>query len=114
MKSLYKYLDKNKQVFPTDFCKVFDLHDDEKIQACLMKLSNKTHSVFGLSYQKVLNNQNYTIHSGVTRPCQFVLGNILTISGITDSVGRGWDNEKNCTFFSMRVTTLDMDKKKFP
>jgi hypothetical protein len=74
---------------PNRFCKVFDLHDDEKIQACLMKLSNKTHSDFGLSYQSVLNNQNYTIQSGVTRPCQFVLGNIPTIIRITDSVGRG-------------------------
>jgi hypothetical protein len=48
------------------FCKVFDLHDDKKIQAYLTKLSNKTHSNFGLSYQTVLNNQNYTIHSGIT------------------------------------------------
>jgi hypothetical protein len=38
------------------FCKVFDLHDDEKVQAYLMKLSNKTHSNFGLSYQTVMNN----------------------------------------------------------
>jgi hypothetical protein len=74
---------------PNRFCKVFDLHDDEKIQAYLMKLSNKTHSNFGLSYQTVMNNQSYTICSGITRPCQFVLGNIPTISGITDNVGRG-------------------------
>ncbi len=113
MKSAYKHLEKNKQVFPTDFFKVFDLHDDEKIQAYLMKLSNKTHSDFGLSCQTVLNNQSYTIRSGITRPCQFVLGNIPTISRITDSVGRGWDDEKNA-HFSMRITTLDMDKKKFP
>jgi hypothetical protein len=98
---------------PNRFCKVFDLHDDEKIQAYLMKLSNKTHSDFGLSYQTVMNNQSYTICSGITRPCQFVLGNIPTISGITDSVGRGWDDKK-LHIFSMRVTTLDMDKKKFP
>jgi hypothetical protein len=48
------------------FCKVFDLHDDEKIQAFWMKLSNNTHSDFGLSYQTVMNNQSYTIHSGIT------------------------------------------------
>jgi hypothetical protein len=51
---------------PNRFCKVIDLHDDEKIQAYLMKLSNKTHSNFGLSYQTVMNNQSYTIHSGIT------------------------------------------------
>ncbi len=65
-----------------------------------MKLSNKTHSNFGLSYQTVMNNQSYTIHSGVTRLCQLVLGNIPTMSGITDSVGRGWDDKKIAHFFN--------------
>jgi hypothetical protein len=51
---------------PNRFCKVFDLHDDEQIQAYLMKLSNKTRSDFGLSYQTVMNNQSYTIRSGIT------------------------------------------------
>ncbi len=95
------------------FCKFFDLHDDEKIEAFLMKLSNTTHSDFGLSYQTVLNNQSYTIRSGMIRPCQFVLGNIPTVSGFTDNVGSGWDDNKIATFF-MRVTRLDMDNKKFP
>ncbi len=48
------------------FCKLFDLHDDEKIHAYLMKLSNNTHSDFGLSYKTVMNNQSYTIRSGIT------------------------------------------------
>jgi hypothetical protein len=51
-------------VTPNRFCRLFDLHDDEKIQAYLIKLSNTTHFDFGLSYQTVLNNQSYTIHSG--------------------------------------------------
>jgi hypothetical protein len=59
-----------------------------------MKLSNNIHSNLGLSYQTVLNNQSYTIHSGITRPCQFSLGNIRTMSGITDSIGEGWDDRK--------------------
>ncbi len=67
-------MEEKKQVFQTDFCKLFDLHDDEKIYAFLMKLSNNTHSDFGLSYQTVMNNQSYTIHSGITRPHQFSLG----------------------------------------
>jgi hypothetical protein len=45
-----------KKSIPNRFCKLFDLHDDEKIHACLMKLSNNTHSDFGLSYQTVMNN----------------------------------------------------------
>jgi hypothetical protein len=55
-----------KQVFQTDFCKLFDLHDDKKMHAFLMKLSNNTNPDFGLSYQIVVNNQSYTIHSGIT------------------------------------------------
>jgi hypothetical protein len=63
-----------------------------------MKLSNNTHSDFGLSYQTVMNNQSYTIHSGITRPRQFSLGNIPTMSGITDSIGEGWDDRKIAIF----------------
>ncbi len=74
------------------FCALFDLHDDENMHAYLMKLSNNTHSDFGLSYQTVMNNQSYTICSGITRPHQFSLGNIPTMSGITDSIGEGWDD----------------------
>jgi hypothetical protein len=55
-----------KTSIPNRFCKLFNLHDDEKIQAYLMKLSNNTYSNLGLSYQTVLNNQSYTIHSGIT------------------------------------------------
>jgi hypothetical protein len=48
------------------FCKLFDLHDDEKMHAYLMKLSSNTHSDFGLSYKTVMNNQSYTICSGIS------------------------------------------------
>jgi hypothetical protein len=65
MKSAYVHLEK-KQVFQTDFCKLFDLHDDEKKHAYLMKLSNNTQSDFGLSYKTIMNNQSYTIHSRIT------------------------------------------------
>jgi hypothetical protein len=67
-----------------------------------MKLFNNTYSDFGLSYQTVMNNQSYTIHSGITRPCQISLGNIPTMSDITDSVGEGWDNRKIAKFFNKR------------
>ncbi len=63
------------------FCKLFDLH--------LMKLSNNNNSDFGLSYQTAMNNQSYTIRSGITQPRQFSLGNIPTMNGITDTVGEG-------------------------
>ncbi len=67
-----------------------------------MELSNNTHSDFGLSYQTVMNNQSYTICSGIVRPRRFSLGNIPTISGNTDSVGEGWDDRKIAKFFNER------------
>jgi hypothetical protein len=92
-------MEKKQTVTLNRFCKLFNLHDDEKIQAYLMKLSDTTHSDFDLSCQTVLNNQSYTIHSGNIRPCQFVLGNIPIISGINDNVCRGWDDKKIAHFF---------------
>ncbi len=74
------------------FCKLFELHDDEKIHAFLMKLSNNTHSDFGLSYQTVMNNQSYTICSRITQPRQFSFGNIPTMSGSINSICDGWDD----------------------
>jgi hypothetical protein len=86
------------------FCKLFELHDDEKTHAFLMKLSNNTHSDFELSYQTVMNNQSYTIHSGITRPHQFSLGNMPKMSSITDSIGEGWDDGKIAKFLTKETT----------
>ncbi len=102
-----------KTSIPNRFCKLFDLHDDGNIHAFLMKLSNNTHSDFELSYQTVMNNQRYTIRSGITRPRQFSLVNIPTMSCITDSIGEGWDGRKIAKF-SSKETTLMIDKKRFP
>jgi hypothetical protein len=55
-----------KTSIPNRFCKLFDLHDDKNIHEYLMKLSNNTNSDSGLSYETVMNNQSYTIRSGIT------------------------------------------------
>jgi hypothetical protein len=89
------------------YCKVFDLHDDEKIPAYLMKLSNNTHSNSRLSNKTVMINQSYTIHSGITWPRQFSLVNIPTMSGITDSNGEGWDKRKIMIFLNKRNNILN-------
>ncbi len=96
-----------KTSIPNRFCKIFDLHDDERIHAYLMKLSNKTNSDSGLCYQTVMNSQSYTIHSGVTQPCQLSLGNIPKMSGISDSVGEGWDERKISNFFNERNNNVN-------
>jgi hypothetical protein len=76
-----------------------------------MKLSNNTYSDFGLSYQAVMNNQSYTIHSGITQPYQYSLGNIPTMSGITGSVGEGWDDRTIAKFFNKRNNIVNGQEK---
>jgi hypothetical protein len=49
-----------------------------------------------------MNNQSYTIRSGITQPRQFLLGNVPTMSSITDSIGEGWDDRKIAKFFNER------------
>jgi hypothetical protein len=91
-----------KTNIPNRFCKLFDFDDDERINACLMKLSNNTNSGSELYYQAVMNSQSYTIRAGTTRPCQLSLGNIPTMRGSTDSVGEGWDERKISNFFNKK------------
>ncbi len=38
----------------------------------------------------------------MTQAYQFSLGNIPTMSGITDSIGEGWDDRKIAIFFNKR------------
>ncbi len=67
-----------------------------------MKLTKNTNSDFGLSFEIGMNSQNYTICMGITQPCQFPLGNIPTMRGITDYVGEGWDERNILIFFNKR------------
>jgi hypothetical protein len=72
-----------------------------------MKLSSNTNSDSGLCYQTVMNSQSYTICLGITRPCRLPLGNIPTMSGITDSVNEGWDERKISKFFNKRYNIVN-------
>jgi hypothetical protein len=102
-----------KSNIPNRLCKHFGLHDDERIHAYLMNLSNNNNSDPGFSYGTVMNNQRYIIHSGITRAHQFSLGNIPTMSSITESMGKGWGTRKISKYFNVK-TTLQINKKKFP
>ncbi len=96
-----------KTTIPNRFCELFDLHDDKRIHAYLMKLSINTTSDSGLSYETVMNSQNYTICSGITQPHHFSLGNIPTMSGITDSDSEGWDERMISKIFNKRNNIIN-------
>ncbi len=76
-----------------------------------MKLSNNTNSDSGFSYETVMNSQSNTIRSGITRPCQFSLGNIPTMSSITDSIGGGWDERKISGYFNERNNVANQQEE---
>jgi hypothetical protein len=76
-----------------------------------MKLSDNTNSDSGLCHGTVMNSQSYTIHSGITQPCQLSLGNIPTLSSITDSVGEGWDERKISIFFKEKNNIVNRHKE---
>jgi hypothetical protein len=66
MNSVYVHLEKRQVSLPNRFCKHFGLHDDERIHAYLIKLSNNTNSDSGFSHERVTNSQSDTICSGIT------------------------------------------------
>jgi hypothetical protein len=76
-----------------------------------MKLSNNANSDSDFSYETNMNSQSYTIRSGITQPCRFSLGNILTMSSITDSVGEGWDERKISNFFKGKNNIVNQQEE---
>jgi hypothetical protein len=100
-----------KTSIPNRFCKHFGSNNDERIHVYLMKLSNNTNSDSGFSYETVMNSQSNTIRSGITRPCQFSLGNIPTMSSITDSIGGGWDERKISGYFNERNNVANQQEE---
>jgi hypothetical protein len=95
---------------PNRFCKDFDLHNDERIHAYLMKLFNNINSDPGFSYEADMNSQRYIIRSGITHPWQFSLGNIAPISGITDNIGEGWDTRRASKYFNKENNSANQQK----
>jgi hypothetical protein len=78
-----------------------------------MKLSNNNNSDPGFFYGTVMNSQRYIIRSGITRPRQFSLGNIPTMSDITDCIGEGCDTRQISRYFN-KENNMQINKKKFP
>jgi hypothetical protein len=87
------------------------LHNGERIQEYLTKLSNNNNSDLGLSYGTVMNSQRYIICSGITRLRQFLLKNIPTMSAITDSMDEGWDTRKISKYFNKENIIANQQKE---
>ncbi len=64
--------------------------------------------VFPQSYRTILNNQEFIIHNSVTRPVQYSLYTLPTMSTIYDKPGAGWDRINPDDYFISYFKTNEM------
>jgi hypothetical protein len=64
--------------------------------------------VFPQSYQTILNKQEFIIHNIVTRPVQYSLYTLPTMSTIYDKPGSGWDRIDPDDYFISYFKTNEM------
>ncbi len=64
--------------------------------------------VFPQSYQTILNKQEFIIHNSVTRPVQYSLYTLHTMSTIYDKPGAGWDRIDPNDYFISYCKTNEM------
>ncbi len=64
--------------------------------------------VFPQSYQTILNKQEFIIHNSVTRPVQYSLSTLPTMSTIYDKPGAGWNIIDTDDYFTNYYQTNEM------
>ncbi len=65
-------------------------------------------SVFPQSYQTIINKQELIIHNSVTRPVQYSLFTMPTMSTIYDKPGAGWNRIDADNYFTNYFKTNEM------
>ncbi len=60
------------------------------------------------SYQTILNKQEFIIHNSVTRPAQYSLSTLPTMSTIYEKPGAGWDRINPDDYFTSYFKTNKM------
>ncbi len=64
--------------------------------------------VFPQSYRTILNKQEFIIYNSVTRPDQYSLFTMPTMSTIYDKPGAGWNRINNDDYFKNYFKTNEM------
>ena len=64
--------------------------------------------VFQQSYQTILNNQEFIINNSVTRPVQYSLFTMPTMSTNYDKLGAGWNRIDTDNYFKNYFKTNEM------
>jgi hypothetical protein len=92
---LYAFVEAHKTIYgtgtpvPKKLMEMFHLSVQGMI-AHIMRQGRSILSVFQHSY-RFFCNQEYIIHNTMTRPVQFSLGSLPTMSSFTQKLGAGWE-----------------------
>jgi hypothetical protein len=80
----------------------------EGMIAHMMRQSRSIPSVFQHSY-RFFCNQEYIIHNTVTRPVQFSLDSLPTMSSFTQKLGSGWEGINENKYFNTDELQKDVE-----
>ena len=78
---------------------MYDL-DDEKVHAHMKRWTSSDISGHGYSYSAVVAGKKITVQPESSRPKQFKLEKLVSMTTITATVGKGWDTPEASNYFS--------------
>jgi hypothetical protein len=89
----------SKTDIPGNVLKGFDL-DDEKVHAHMKRWTSSDISGHGYSYSTIVAGKKITVQPESSRPKQFKLEKLVSMTTITATVGEGWDTLEASNNFS--------------
>jgi hypothetical protein len=89
----------SKTHIPDNLLGVFGL-DDENVHAHMNRWTSSDISGHGYSYSAVIAGKKITVQPESSRPKQFKLEKLVSMTTITITVGKGWDTPEASNYFS--------------
>jgi hypothetical protein len=91
----------NKDLFvPERMLRMMGLFDQKIIQH-VTQMNTYKEPRYPQLYSGMINKQQMTVHCSVTRPVQFLSGNISSAAAFTDKRGMGWNINNIKRFFNL-------------
>ncbi len=89
----------SKTDIPNQLLEIFDL-DNENIHAEMKRWKSSDISGHGYSYSALVADKKITVQPESSRPKQFKLEKLVSMTTITATVGKGWDTPEASNYFS--------------
>ncbi len=74
--------------------------DDENVHAHMKRWTSSDISGHGYSYSAVVASKKITVQPESSRPKQFTLDKMVSMTTITANVGKGWDTPEALNYFN--------------